>query len=350
MWRDAGIASFHCPTKIIFGVGAHRRLGDLLREQGVERLLLLLDPALEDSVIHQKVTAVLAQSDVATVVFSDIPPDFNDGTVRAVFERGSEHGVDAVVAIGGQSTIEIAKALDFRGTSSPLISIPTTAGTRAAVSSHHAMAILDPLAVNAMSANEAAYAGIDSFADALESYLSNRATVFSDALNAHAMTLIARSIRPFVADRNDEPAALDMLCGSSQAAISHDVTGLGNVSCMATAICSLLPVTCGLAKAICLPHVAAFNVSANPKRYARIAAILGIDGGGWRETQSGAPAIHGLRTLCADLGFPTRLRDIGATEEQLEELARRSLASADCQCNPRQTSEHDFLTLFRAAF
>ena len=81
-----------------------------------------------------------------------------------------------------------------------------------------------------------------------------------------------------------------------------------------------------------------------------VAAILGIDGGGRREMQSGGPAIHGLRALCADLGFPLRLRDLGVTEDQLGELARRSVASDDCQCNPRQTSERDFLALFRAAF
>lgn len=343
MWRDAGIASFQCATKIVFGIGAHQQLGPLVREHGLKRLLVLLDPALANSVIHRKVADVLAQSDVATNV---IQSDSSDSTVRAAFERAA----DAVMAIGGEHTIEVAKAIDLSTSSLPLIALPTTAGARAAVSSHQGIAILDPLTVSAMSAHDAAYAGIDSFIDALESYLSKRATVFSDAVNLHAMTLLAGSIRAFVADRNNESAALDMLCGSSLAALSIDVTGLGNVDCMAAAICSLFPAPRGLTKAVCLPHVAAFNVPANPERYARVAAILGIDGSGRREMQSGAPAIHGLRALCSDLGFPPRLRDIGVTEDRLDELARRSLASTGRQCNPRPSSERDFVTLFRAAF
>lgn len=321
MWRDSGIASFECPTKIIFGVGAHERLAAVVRERSVRRLLVLIDPALADSVIDRKVADVLARSDVATQP--------NEG-----------REVDALLAIGGGSTIDEAKAVGI-----PLIAIPTTAGAEAAVSGGCDVAILDPLTVSSMSAHDAAYAGIDAFVHAFESYLSKRATVFSDATNLHAMTLIAASIRAFVADRTNESAALDMLCGSSLAAMSLDVTGLGNVNCMATAVSALLRVPHGLASAICLPHAAASNAPANPERYARVAAILGIDGSGRREARGGAQAIHGLRALCSDLGIPPRLRDVGVTEDQLDELARRSVAGSGSN-----TSEQDFRNLFRSAF
>lgn len=367
MWRDAGIASFQCPTKIIFGVGAHERLADVVRERVVNRLLVLVDPALADSAIYRKVNDVLARVDVATVVFSDVGSGPSESAVQAAFESGRRHGVEGLLAIGGASTIDAAKAvrrLMTRGSrivngeraeersvpSLPLIAIPTTAGTRSAVSAACEIAILDPLAVASMPADVAAHAGMDAFVHAFESYLSKRATVFSDAVNLHAMTLIAGSIRTFVADRNNVWAALDMLCGSSLAAMSFDVTGLGNVNCMANSVGALFPVPHGLASAVCLPHAAAFNVSASPERYARIASILGIDGSGRSEAQGGAQAIHGLRALCSDLGIPPRLRDIGVTEDRLDELARRSFASDDSDGNPRYTSEQDFRDLFRAAF
>lgn len=337
MWREAGIASFQCPTKIIFGVDAHERLADVVRERAARRLLVLLDPALAISAIYRNVASILAHCDVATVVFNDIE--------SAPSELSREQGADGLLAIGGSSTIEAAKAVGL-----PLIAIPTTAGAGSAVSRASDVAILDPLTVSSMPAHDAAYAGIDAFVRAFESYLSKRATVFSDAMNLHAMTLLAGSIRAFVADRNNESAALDMLCGSSLAAMSIGVTGLGNVNCMAASVGALFPVPRGLANAICLPHAAAFNVSANPARYARVAAILGIDGSGRREAQSGAQAIHGLRALCSDLGIPSRLRDVGVTEEQLDELARRSFASDHSGCNPRHTTEQDFRALFRAAF
>ncbi|EWM45111.1 iron-containing alcohol dehydrogenase family protein [Bordetella holmesii 70147] len=136
----------------------------------------------------------------------------------------------------------------------PLYAVPTTAGTGSEVSGacvvtdtarnvkmaiRHAafspaqVAILDPLAVSSMPAHVAAHAGIDAFVHAFESYLSKLANPFSDAVNLHAMKLIVGSIRQFVANRRNTAAAMDMLCGSSMAAMSFGVTGLGNVHCMA---------------------------------------------------------------------------------------------------------------------
>ncbi|WP_202624252.1 iron-containing alcohol dehydrogenase [Steroidobacter agaridevorans] len=350
MWRDAAVSWFECPTKILFGIGAHERVADLVREHSTKRLLVLLDPALVNSAIHRIVADILTQIDVATVVFSDIGSRPSDSTVQAAFELSRKYDAEGILAIGGDSTIEVGKAVDLLMSSLPLISIPTTAGTRAAVTGEPAIAILDPLAVSSMPAHDAAYAGMDAFVHAFESFLSNRATVFSDAMNLHAMTLIAGSIRAFVADRSNVSAALDMLCGSALAAMSFGVTGLGNVNRMASSVGALFPVPHGLASAVCLPHAAAFNVPANPERYARVAAILGIDGSGRRESQGGAQAIHGLRALCSDLGMPPRLRDVGVAQDRLDELARLSFASDDSGGNPRETSEQDFRTLFRAAF
>src|SRR5690606_21831930 len=174
-------------------------------------------------------------------------------------------------AIGGGSTIDLAKAVailmtnggeiaDYEGIDQfdipplPLFAVPTTAGTGSEVSGacvitdttrnvkmaiRHAtycpaqVAILDPLAVSSVPAHVAAHAGIDAFVHAFESYLSKLANPFSDAVNIHAMKLISGSIRQFVANRANTPAALDMLSGSSMAALSFGFTGLGNVHCMA---------------------------------------------------------------------------------------------------------------------
>jgi alcohol dehydrogenase len=348
MWRDGVIASFQCPTRIVFGIGAHESLADVVRERATKRLLVVLDGALVNTDIHRKVAGILAQQDVATVVFNESDAGDNGGIVHAALESGRQHGAGGLLAIGGSSTIDVAKAVGVLMPSLPLIALPTTAGARSAVSSACSISILDPLTVSAMSAHDAAYAGIDAFVHAFESYLSKRATVFSDAVNLQAMTLIAGSVRAFVADRNNAPAALDVLCGSSLAAMSPGVTGLGNVSSMAASVSALFSVPRGLADAVCLPHAAAFDVSANPERYARIAAILGIDGIGRHAAPSGAQAIHGLRVLCSDLGIPQRLRDVGVTEDRLVEMARFSFASE--VGNPRGTSEQDFRDLFRAAF
>ncbi|QCO16590.1 iron-containing alcohol dehydrogenase (plasmid) [Azospirillum brasilense] len=382
------VSSFSCPTKILFGVGAHEQLPDVLREWNATRLFVLLDPALADSVIFRRIEALLTGNGVALSVFTGIEPEPGDRTVQAAFERCREQDAQALLAIGGGSTIDVAKAVgilmtnggriaDYEGIEKfairplPLIAVPTTAGTGSEVSGacvitdterktkmaiRHAafspaqVAILDPLAVGSMPAHVAAHAGIDAFVHAFESYLSKRATVFSDAVNLHAMTLIAGSIRPFVADRTNVPAALDMLCGSALAAMSFGVTGLGNVHCMAMSVGALFPVPHGLANAVCLPYAAAFNAPAKPERMARVAGILGMDTAGLSQERAAEVAVDGLRTLCADLGIPPRLRDVGVTEDRLDEMARRSYAADYNRWNPRHTSEPDFQDLFRAAF
>ncbi|MBP2231274.1 alcohol dehydrogenase [Azospirillum agricola] len=382
------VSSFSCPTRIVFGVGAHEQLAAVLSEWKATRLFVLLDPALANSAIFRRVEAILADSGVALSVFTGIEPEPGDRTVSAAFDLCREAEAQALLAIGGGSTIDVAKAVgilmtnggriaDYEGIEKfvrpplPLIAIPTTAGTGSEVSGacvitdsarktkmaiRHAaflpaqVAILDPLAVGSMPAHVAAHAGIDAFVHAFESYLSKRATAFSDAVNLHAMTLIAGSIRRFVADRADEAAALDMLCGSALAAMSFGVTGLGNVHCMAMSVGALFPVPHGLANAVCLPTAAAFNVPAKPERYARIAAILGVEVAGRTEAEAGGLAVGALRTLCADLAIPPRLRDVGVTEDKLDEMARRSFAADYNRWNPRHTSEEDFRTLFRSAF
>lgn len=382
------VSSFLCPTKIIFGVGAHEQLADILREWKATRFLVLLDPALRDSAIFRNVEAILTRSDRVVSIFTGIEPDPSDVIVHASFDLCRQKDAQVLLAIGGGSTIDVAKAVgilmtnggriaDYEGIEKfsvpplPLIAIPTTAGTGSEVSGacvitdttretkmaiRHAalnpaqLAILDPLAVSSMPAHVAAHAGMDAFVHAFESYLSKRATVFSDALNLHAMTLIAGSIRAFVADRTNVPAALDMLCGSALAAMSFGVTGLGNVHCMAMSVGALFHVPHGLANAVCLPHAAAFNVPVQRERYVRIAAILGQSLTGRSGAEAATLAIDGLRSLCADLGIPQHLRDVGVTEDALDEMARRSFAADYNRWNPRYTSEEDFRVLFRSAF
>ncbi|SHI37228.1 iron-containing alcohol dehydrogenase [Pollutimonas bauzanensis] len=382
------ISTFSCPTQLMFGVDAHRRLPRILAEWGFSRIFVMLDPALGQSEIFGSIEALLADAAIETSVFTEIEPEPSDTTVYAALARCRAQGGQAILAIGGGSTIDVAKAVgilmtnggeiaDYEGTEKfakrplPLIALPTTAGTGSEVSGacvitdsargvkmaiRHAafspaqVAILDPLAVSSMPAHVAAHSGIDAFVHAFESYVSKHANPFSDAVNLHAMMLIAGSIRQFVANRKNVSAALDMLSGSSMAAMSFGVTGLGNVHCMAMAVGAMFPVPHGLANAVCLPYAAEFNFIANPARYARVAAILGANVTGMSDVAAGRLAIEAIRNLCSDLGIPARLRDVGVTQDQIGELARRSFAADYNRWNPRHTSEKEFVALFQGAF
>lgn len=382
------VASSFCPTRVLMGVDAHRALPAVLHDLQAKRLFVALDPALRDGEFFASVTALLDAGAIAAVIFDAIEPEPADTTVVKAWAVCRDHGADAILAIGGGSTLDVAKAVgilmanggciaDYEGVSRftvpplPLIAVPSTAGTGSEVSGacvvtdserhvkmaiRHAaycparVAILDPLAVRSVPAQVAAHAGIDAFVHAFESYLSKLANPFSDALNLQAMRLIAGSLRQFVANRANTAAALDMLCGSSMAAMSFGVTGLGNVHCMAMAVGACHPVPHGLANAVCLPYAAAFNFNANPARFAQVAAILGARVDGVPELTAGRLALEAIGELCRDLAIPPRLRDVGVAEASLPELARRAFAADYNRWNPRYTSQADFEALFRAAY
>lgn len=382
------ISSFSCPTRLVFGVNAHTHLPQIVQDWGCKSVFLMVDPALAESEIVSNIRRLLQDQGMAPEMFTGIEPEPSDTTVHIAYEHCRKASSQAIVAIGGGSTIDVAKSVailmtnggqisDYEGIEKfsirplPLFAVPTTAGTGSEVSSacvitdttrhvkmaiRHAafspaqVAILDPLAVSSMPAHVAAHSAIDAFVHAFESYISKLANPFSDAVNLHAMGLIAGSIRQFVANRRNTQAAMDMLCGSSMAAMSFGVTGLGNVHCMALPLGALFPIPHGLANALCLPTAAEFNFLANPARYARVAEILGVDIRGLSDLAAGREAVEAIRTLCADLGIPTRLRDVGVTEESIEELARRSFAADYNRWNPRHTTEKDFRMLFEKAY
>jgi len=382
------IPSFTCPTRVYFGEGAHARLADILTALGAARVLAVVDPAMVDSAIFLACRESLRERGVVVEIFQEVEPEPSDTTVGKAFSQCRALEAQTILALGGGSTIDVAKAVcilmtnggciaDYEGTDRfdvpplPLIAVPSTAGTGSEVSGacvisdtgrnvkmaiRHAVycparfAILDPLAVRSLPARVAANAGIDAFVHAFESYISKHAHPLSDAINLHAMALIAGAIRPFFANRGNTRAAQDMLCGSSLAAMSFGVTGLGNVHCMAMALGAVYPIPHGLANAVCLPVAAQFNLIANPDRYAHVAAILGADVAGLPPLEAARACIVAIRELCADLAIPARLRDVGVVRDALPELARRSFKADYNRWNPRHTTEDDFLALFEQAY
>jgi alcohol dehydrogenase len=185
---------------------------------------------------------------------------------------------------------------------------------------------------------------------AFESYLSLNASSMTDANNLYAMELISQNIRPFVANRSNLEAGLNMLSGACLAGITFGQTGLGNVHCMARFVGAFFQVSHGLSNAICLPYAAEFNLLANPKKYARVALAMGEQVQGLSELEAARRALSAITGLCRDLGIPGRLRDIGTTEAALPEMARLCVEANYNRWNPRHSIHEDFLALFQQAF
>lgn len=350
-------------------------------------IFILADKALLSSEIFASIEVILRERSVSFDVFSDIEPDPSDTTVTAAFERSQAMSAQALIALGGGSTIDVAKAVailstnggrihDYEGIEKysvrpiPLIAIPTTAGTGSEVSGscvitdttrhlkmsiRHAtlnpatVAILDPLALKTLPPHVAMHAGMDAFVHAFESYISLDANLFTDALNLRALELISGNIRQFVDQRTDTEAATNMLVGSALAGMAFGITGLGNVHCLARFVGAYFHVSHGLSNAICLRHVAEFNRIAAPEKYAHIAAALGEDIRGLSTQTAAKNAVGAIDNLCADLRVPTRLRDIGAREDVYEEIADLCFEANYNRWNPRHTTREDFLRMLHDA-
>lgn len=380
------VNTFFCPTRIYVGVGAHEKISEVLGSLGAQRIFIAADRALLASDILGRIRDSLDARSIAHATFSDIEPDPSDTTVDKAFAACRDHGATAILALGGGSTIDVAKAVGILSTNGgrihdyegievytrkplPLIAIPTTAGTGSEVSGscvitdttrhlkmsiRHAalnpakVAILDPLALTTMPAHVAMHSGMDAFVHAFESFISRNANPFTDALNLQAIELLAGNIRAFVADRSNLEAGTAMLTGSALAGMAFGLTGLGNVHCLARFVGAYFHLSHGLSNAVCLPHVAAFNRPAAVARYARLAPIL-VKSAGVNPERASHATVDAITTLCRDLQVPPRLRDVGGHADVFPEMADLCLAAGYNRWNPRETSRADFLELLEAA-
>ena len=374
--------TFYCPTRIHMGAGAHELVVSELEKIGSDRVFMVIDRAMLDSTIMQRIRGMLDDHAIALVTFSEIEPDPSDTTVAAAFALCRDHAATAIIAVGGGSTIDVAKAVgilatnggrihDYEGIEQydiaplPLIALPTTAGTGSEVSGscvitdtmrhlkmsirHAAMnparvAILDPTALTTLPWPVAMHAGMDAFVHAFESFIARGANPVTDALNLRAIELISGNIRAFLADRTDLAAGQAMLTGSALAGMAFGITGLGNVHCLARFVGAFFHLSHGLSNAVCLPAVAEFNRPAAQARYARLAAILAPDTKGDEEILSKA-TVMAISKICADLEVPSRLRDIGADTSRFDEMAELCVAAGYNRWNPRETRQADFREL-----
>ena len=385
---SSNFQSFYCPTKVFMGIGSHQKLQDIIKEWKIEKLFVVADGVVAKTEIFASIEKILKDNNVSFSLFTDIEPDPSANTVHKAFDLYQANQAPVVLAVGGGSTMDTGKAVGilaknggrinqyegiekFSTPPLPLIAVPTTAGTGSEVSGsctitdtdrglkmsiRHAalnparIAILDPIALKTLPGTVASHAGVDAFVHAFESYISLNANPLTDAMNLQAMELMSQNIRQFVANRANLEAGLNMACASNLAGITFGQTGLGNVHCMARFVGAFCHVSHGLSCAVCFPAAAEFNLLANPKKYARVAIAMGEDIHGLTEMEAARKAYNAIKSMCRDAGIPDRLRDVGATEAMLPEMAKLSAQAGYNKWNPRFTTERDFMELFAKAY
>ena len=378
--------SFKIPQNIEFGLGSLKKLPEILRESNSDHVFLISDRGLESIGVVKKIQDIIEAGQIRCTAFLDVIPNPTIAVVDTAAALYKECKATSIVALGGGSSMDVAKAVgvlanfggkitDYEGNHKvpgpivPMIAIPTTAGTGSEVTASAVItdesrnykltvfsyeilpryAILDPELIMTAPASIAASCGIDALIHAMEAYISNNATPFSDAMAGKAMELIGKNIRRFVANRQDKEAACAMMAGSNFAGISFAWARLGNVHAMSHPVSAYFNVPHGVANAVILPTVIEYNAIADQGRYEKIYNYI-------REKKEPASdfrpqmLIDEIRKLNADLGIPKSLSEVGVTEDKIPQMAEDAMKSGNIPANPRQSTVKDMIALYKKAF
>ena len=380
--------NFSVPQDITVGKGSLAKLPEIAKKLGGSHAFIISGPHLAKMGLVEKAADYLKTVDIKTDAFTEIEANPSVATVEKATEKFKESGADFIVAFGGGSPMDVAKAVgvvakyggsitEYEGAHKvpgpiiPLIAIPTTAGTGSEVTAFSvitdhsrdykltvfsyellpAYAILDAELITTAPASVAAACGIDAFIHAEEAYISTAASPFSDAMAEKAMALIGKNIRRFVANRGDMEAAEAMMVGSLFA---------GNVHAMSHPVSAFFDVPHGVANAVLLPVVAEYNALADHGRYLTIYNDISPVPA-YTDDFEPMMLVDAIHSLCADIGIPENLtiaiNQASKTgevtreeiESKIEAMAVDAMKSGNIAVNPRSSRQCDIEMLYKKA-
>ena len=367
------------------GSGAINAIADEMKARGFNKAFVASDPDLIKFGVTKKVLDVLENANLEYVLFSDIKPNPTIENVQAGVDAYKASGANVIVAVGGGSSIDTAKAIgiiitnpefaDVRSLEGvaptknkcvPIIAVPTTAGTAAEVTINYVItdvennrkmvcvdvhdipvvAVVDPDMMETMPKGLTAATGMDALTHAIEGYITKGAWELSDMFHLKAIEIIARSLRGAV--ENTKEGRLDMALGQYVAGMGFSNVGLGIVHSMAHPLGALYDTPHGIANAIILPTVMEYNAPVTGDKYKYIAIAMGVKGVEvMNEEEYRAAAIDAVKKLASDVGIPATLRGI-VKEEDIPFLAESAYNDACRPGNPKDTSIEDITALYKS--
>lgn len=372
--------------EFIFGVNARHRVGFYARNMMARRVFVVTDPGVIVAGWVRDVIADLTEVGIESVIFQELTSNPKDHEVMAGAEMYARERCDVIVAVGGGSVIDCAKAigivhtngghiLDFEGADQidipgpPLICIPTTAGTAADISQfciivnspeRYKMAIIskcmvpdvalvDPETTLTMDSYLTACTGIDALTHAIEAYVSTASSPIVDVHALAAIKLIWNNIEQAVSMPSYMPARENMLLGSLQAGLAFSNASLGAVHALAHALGGFLDLPHGECNALLLEHVVRFNISKASDRYKQIGEAIGLEMTGITERQRARRITDALSHLRSRLGIVNSLAQRGVRSVDIPELAFHALNDACLVTNPRHAQIDDIKVIYGEA-
>lgn len=369
-----------------FGAGARAELVGEVQRRGYKKALVVTDAVLVKAGTVAKVTGLLEAAGLKYELFDKVMPNPTIGVVKEGVAAFAAAKADYLVAIGGGSPQDTAKAIgiitnnpefaDVRSLegfaptkkpSVPIIALATTAGTAAEVTINYVItdeekrrkfvcidphdipvvAIIDSELMATMPAPLKAATGMDALTHAIEGYITKGAWELSDALHIKAIEIIGRSLRASCA--GDAEGVEEMALGQYVAGMGFSNVGLGLVHSMAHPLGAFYNTPHGVANAVLLPTVMAYNADFTGEKYRHIAAALGVAG---TETmpiaEARKAAVAAVQKLSTDVGIPARLSEVGVKAGDVPDLAKAALADVCTGGNPRDTSVSEIEELYRS--
>lgn len=367
------------------GKGAIQEIATEVKDRGFEKCFVCSDPDLLKFGVTKKVTDVLENAGIAYEIYSQIKANPTIENVQTGVEAFKKSGADCIVAIGGGSSMDTAKAIgiiianpefaDVRSLEGvaptknkcvPIIAVPTTAGTAAEVTINYVItdaeknrkmvcvdvhdipvvAVVDPDMMSSMPKGLTAATGMDALTHAIEGYITKGAWEMSDMFHLKAIEIISKNLRGAVA--NTPEGREGMALGQYIAGMGFSNVGLGIVHSMAHPLGALYDTPHGVANAILLPTVMEYNAEATGEKYRDIAKAMGVEGVDEMSLEDARKAaVAAVKQLSEDVGIPKDLKNI-VKEEDLDFLAQSAMDDACRPGNPKDPTKEDIIALYKA--
>jgi alcohol dehydrogenase class IV len=383
------ISRFSFPTRIVFGPGAVRELGNEATQLGIARPLLVTDCGIVACGLAEKILAESRQAGLAPTLFEDVDPNPVEKNVQDGVEAYRRGKCDGVIGLGGGSPIDVAKAIRLAETHPlpleqyddqldgasrihddvlPMIAIATTAGTgsevgrstviilrstdrKTVIFSPHLMpnvALADPDLTIGMPPKITAGTGFDALTHNVEAYLALGYHPMCDAIALQGARLAIQNLPRAVQDGKDLEARSNMMMAAMMGAVAFQ-KGLGAVHSLAHPLSSIANLHHGTTNGILLPHVLEFNRLTCEERLKDLAVAMEVAGSQQSAEEAATALINRLRKLLHEVGIPATLGALGVTRHQIPLLARKAMEDACHQLNPRPCTEADMVALYEKA-
>ena len=371
-----------------FGRGAREKLTEEIEARHFEKVLVVTDKSLLETGTVTLVTDVLDKKQINYHVYDGVKPNPSVENVQDGVKVAKDHEVDCIVAVGGGSSIDTAKAIaiimtnpefsdvvSLDGTAAtknkalPLIALPTTAGTAAEVTINYVItdevrtkkmvcvdvhdipvvAIIDPDLMQGMPQKIAASTGMDALTHAMEGYITKAAWLIPDMFHINAMSLIYKNLEKAANDK-DEKAVEKIGYAQYIAGMGLSNVGLGIVHSMAHSLGAYFDTPHGVANALLLPHVLKFNGKVCPDLFRNMGNAFGMDMSNTTDEEAVDKVVDAVKELSIKLHIPQTLKEIGIPKEMLPTLAEQALNDVCTGGNPREVTKEDILAIYQEAY